>query len=217
MSIINLPQDIFDYIFLNYLSLKDITKLSLTCKDLNIENILTLNTINIYQDAKHGWNFCVNNGKVIPLEILIRSNLPKPFHYDKENNNYYNQINRMMGININNIVDKLDIYLNSSGYLNYINSAEVKFFNILNVEKGFYDFSKYDILILGFDPYQYDNMLFHQWIINKDFKNMVWLYDLDKTKIDIIGDLELSYYLACKYGHHELMKYLHKPKYDQIK
>lgn len=221
-TIFDLPDDIFNIFILDYLGLKDVKNISLTCKLLNINNMVSGIVATTIEYAKKGWNFCIKTGHLESLKLLSRSDIKQPFHYDSANAEYYNNVKKTLEeatkLEFMQLVNNpYNIELDATTYLRCANCDYLDFTieSIVksndHAETNHYNKAYYKAY-KKMDIHADNNFIFHCQRASKNIPNSIWLYT--NCNVDITTDYELTFYLACCYGYIDIMQWLYNTGYN---
>lgn len=196
MHIDNLPIEILDYLLYKYIDMKSILQFCNTSSLYYLNSVLTKKHIKTIRNAQKGWNYCIEKGHLTSIKRFISEGYQQytldKIHSKKE----WNEI-------INNVVIsypslyQLDTDIKRKYIMKRYQNDK---FNMFNNGTKIFDLKLYNTPIeIEFNKFLfYHNQRHHEFALK--------LFDNDHT-INLIGNYDLSYYIACRFGHFKLVKF----------
>jgi len=196
MNINNLPIEILNHLLYNLLDMKSILQFCSITLQYSLINILTKKQIKIIRNSQKGWNYCLEKDHLKSIQRFIEEKYQPYTLSHIHSKDEWNDI-------INNVVISYPtIYqLNPDIKKRYIMKRyQNEKFNMFNDGVKIFDLKMSDTPIeLEFNKFLfYHNQRHHEFALK--------LFDNDHT-INLIGNYELSYYIACRYGHLKLVQF----------
>lgn len=197
MDITCLPIEIMDYILYYLLDMRSILQFCSTSQLYYLESSLTKNHVKTIRHAQKGWNYCLEEGHLTPIIRFMEEGYQKYTLDMIHSREGWNKI-------IDNIVIsyptlyQLDPDIRRRYIMKRYQNDKFSLFN-----NGYKIFD----LKLGDTPIEleFNKFLFYHNQRHHEFA--LKLFDNDHT-INLIGNFELSYYIACRYGQLKLVKFL---------
>lgn len=195
MHIHKLPIEILNHLLYDYLDMNSILKFCSTAKHYHKYNILFDNQLEIIKQAQKGWNYCLEKGHLIPITKFINEGYIKytvnMVHTKEEWDNIIDNV-----IKSYNTLQYFDTDIQKRYIMKRYQNEK---FNMVNDGKKIIDLKLNNVPInLEFNKFLfYHNQRHHEFALK--------LYDNDHS-INLICNFELSYYIACRHGHLNLVK-----------